>query len=262
MRFQWIAGGIAGLALATIALWPVRPPPDTIPALSGATLPIPMQTEIVAAPSPPETAAAPTPPATSAPAAAPALPKLPSREVAMRTPHVVPENDPLPPTRPFEFKSAPGLAAQPTPRRETTTASIPRGAPSRAAQLAGAAQASGATALLVAGRPLVLFGVRPPMSGDRCLSPSGLNIGAAPSCVDKAHDALAARLARNATVFCRLPAPATAAGAAICLDAEGVDLGGLLVAEGLALADPSQSYDYVGAETVARSQGRGLWRFR
>ena len=24
----------------------------------------------------------------------------------------------------------------------------------------------------------------------------------------------------------------------------------------------SQSYDYVGAETVARSQGRGLWHFR
>ena len=108
----------------------------------------------------------------------------------------------------------------------------------------------------------MLFGVRPPGGADRCLSPGSLNLSAPPTCVDKAHAALAARLARNPTVSCRLPAPATAASAAVCLDAEGVDLGGLLVAEGLALADPSQSYDYVGAETAARSQGRGLWHFR
>ena len=49
---------------------------------------------------------------------------------------------------------------------------------------------------------------------------------------------------------------------AICLDGDGVDLGGFLVAEGLALADPAQSYDYVGAEGIARAQKRGLWLFR
>ena len=79
-------------------------------------------------------------------------------------------------------------------------------------------------------------------------------------CIEQAHRALAARLAPNAGVSCRVPAP-NAVGA-ICLDALGVDLGGLLVAEGLALADPSQSYDYVGAESIARTQHRGLWLFR
>jgi len=310
MRILHLAGALAALALAAVALWSYRPPLETSMTSTEITMPMPADVPVAspadspASPAPPAEALAPLaevpapPTEASAPAAeasappaeasappaeasappaeasappaeasaptaevpappteaqsVPTLPKLPSREVAMRTPHAVPENDPIPPARPFEFKSAPGLAAQPTPR----------GASARAARLAGAAQASGATALLVAGRPLVLFGVRPPGGADRCLSPGSLNLGAPPTCVDKAHAALAARLARNPTVSCRLPAPATAAGAAICLDAEGVDLGGLLVAEGLALADPSQSYDYVGAETVARSQGRGLWHFR
>ena len=313
MRILRLAGALAALALAAVALWSYRPPLETSMTSTEITMPMPADVPVAspadspASPAPPAEALAPladvpappaeapappaeasAPPAeTSAPPAeasappaeasaptaevpappaeaqsVPTLPKLPSREVAMRTPHAVPENDPIPPARPFEFKSAPGLAAQPTPRGESATASRARGASARAAQLAGAAQASGATALLVAGRPLVLFGVRPPGGADRCLSPGSLNLGAPPTCVDKAHAALAARLARNPTVSCRLPAPATAASAAVCLDAEGVDLGGLLVAEGLALADPSQSYDYVGAETVARSQGRGLWHFR
>jgi endonuclease YncB( thermonuclease family) len=107
----------------------------------------------------------------------------------------------------------------------------------------------------------MLFGVRPPNSGDRCLAASGLNLGTPPPCLQKAQDTLIARLARNPSVSCRVPAPGTASAAAICLDADGVDLGGFLVAEGLALADPAQSYDYVGAESIARSQHRGLWRF-
>jgi endonuclease YncB( thermonuclease family) len=50
--------------------------------------------------------------------------------------------------------------------------------------------------------------------------------------------------------------------AAVCRDSAGIDLGGLLVAEGFALADPTQSYDYFGAEAAARQLRRGLWRYR
>ena len=70
-------------------------------------------------------------------------------------------------------------------------------------------------------------------------------------------------LKANAAVSCRVPpGQRRAVAAALCIDAAGVDLAGFLVAQGFALADPAQSYDYVGAETVARSQKRGLWRYR
>jgi endonuclease YncB( thermonuclease family) len=205
--------------------------------------------ETAAASEPAVVAASPPPKATT-------LPKLPTRDVAMRPAHVVPENDPILPARPIDIQKSPSLTA------ETVPPHIAPRTPTRVAavQIAGAAEVSDATALRVAGRPLVLFGVRPPGSGDRCLAAGGLNLGTPPPCLQKAQDMLIARLARNPSVSCRVPAPG-AAPAAICLDADGVDLGGFLVAEGLALADPAQSYDYIGAETIARSQRRGLWRF-
>src|SRR5712692_5737047 len=55
----------------------------------------------------------------------------------------------------------------------------------------------------------------------------------------------------------RAPVPA-----AVCHDATGADLGLLLVAEGFALADPTQSYDYFAAEAAARQLRRGLWHYR
>jgi endonuclease YncB( thermonuclease family) len=111
----------------------------------------------------------------------------------------------------------------------------------------------------MAGRAVPLFGVRPPESRDRCAA----GAGAPHSCDDVARHAMARRLAGNPAVSCRLPPgqPAENAGA-ICLDSTGLDLGGWLVGEGLALAEPRQSYDYVGAEGVARSLRRGLWRYR
>lgn len=83
------------------------------------------------------------------------------------------------------------------------------------------------------------------------------------SCADVARDALAARLAAERTVSCRVPpGQSHGAQAAVCVDAAGTDLGGFLVAEGLALADPARSYQYVGAEGAARSFRKGLWRYR
>ncbi|MBV8653720.1 MAG: hypothetical protein JO255_19825, partial [Alphaproteobacteria bacterium] len=153
-------------------------------------------------------------------------------------------------------QTAPAQTAVATPPQAPPGGAAPQGA---AVQIAGPAQASGAATLVIFGRPIRLFGVRPPGAADRCAPANAAGADALP-CTEQAHRALMARLAPNAGVSCRVPAP-SAAGA-ICLDAQGVDLGGLLVAEGLALADPSQSYDYVGAESIARTQHRGLWLFR
>lgn len=117
-----------------------------------------------------------------------------------------------------------------------------------------------AVSLTVSGRSVKLFGVRMPQVGDRC----AMSAQAAPrACGDVAREILTTRLRANPTVSCRVPAgQRSAPPAAICLDASGVDLGGFLIAEGLVLADSSQSYDYVGAEGVAHSYRRGLWRYR
>src|SRR6185437_17182457 len=178
------------------------------------------------------------------------LPALPQQVIAPHPVHAVPE-DAVPTSRPVTFGSA-AAARRPAP------AFPPRSA-RHLVQIAGAATPTGAAALRIGDRRLRLFGIRPHATGDRCAASA---LGAAPlPCAEAADKLLAARLAPHAVVSCRLPAPKRAADAAICLDSTGVDLGGLLVAEGLALADPKQGEDYVGAESIARSNRRGLWRF-
>jgi endonuclease YncB( thermonuclease family) len=122
----------------------------------------------------------------------------------------------------------------------------------------GAASAAGGTILAVGGRSVRLYGVKLAEPRDRC----GLGAGDSRSCADVARDVLAQRLLRYPNVTCRVPAAQRGAAAAICTDGSGVDLGGFLVAEGYALADTGQSYDYSGAEGVARAFHRGLWRYR
>lgn len=235
-----------------------------------------------------------------------ALPELPERVIPERRIHIVPEDAAQPPARPLELRdpsrsgkqaAAPpaqsGTAEAPL-RRDPATGLLFRpfadlqvpsaGAPppdlapaarqrGSGTQIAGAAEVSGATALRIGNRPLRLFGISPPASGDRCAAGGTAAIGNGAQangipahrtlpCLEQAQGILAARLARKANVSCRFPGAARGSGAAICLDGDGVDLAGMLVAEGLALADPAQSYDYVGAESVARSQKRGLWLFR
>lgn len=281
MRKHWIVGGAVLAVVAAGALWRGTPTPtDITPATALVSIPpeAPPKTDAGkadAASAAPKVAAEPitaptalvADPAGAAPAAIEApparvLPPLPTREVAMRPAHIVPEDEPLPPARPIDIRQPPDAPSRPAAlpaSHEAARRKEPRHAP--ALQIAGSAEVSGATALLVGGQPLRLFGVRPPSTVDRCAPPNRAGAAALP-CTEEAHKALVARLARNAGVSCRMPAPSSAAGAAICLDAEGVDLGGLLVAEGLALADPAQSYDYVGAEAIARTQHRGLWLFR
>jgi endonuclease YncB( thermonuclease family) len=260
---------------------------------------------------PPADAAAPQAPAPPAiePAPAPAaagLPQLPQRVIAERPVHTVPEDAGQPPARPLDLRDPPRPGKQATaapPQAATAEAPLRRdpmtgllfkpfgdlqlptaGAqphePAPAArqggsgtQIAGAAEVSGAAALRIGNRPLRLFGISPPASGDRCAAGGTAALGSGAQangvqarrtlpCLEQAQGILAARLARKADVSCRFPGAARTDGAAICLDGDGVDLAGMLVAEGLALADPAQSYDYVGAESVARAQKRGLWLFR
>jgi len=278
MRKSWILGGLVLAAFAVAAPWrgvtpPVRPPETATPVAE------PPAPAIVEAPAPAGTPVAQSP-ATAAPAVA-ALPELPTRAVPEWRTHVVPEEAAPPPAKPLDLRlPSSGTAAVPAvpafhPFASLQLPASPGGAaptpgPRRGTgpQIAGAAEAAGATALRVGGQPLHLFGIRPPASGDRCAATAtaatgnGTPAGRVLPCLEQAKGLLAARLAGKANVSCRFPVAARQDAPAICLDGDGVDLAGFLVAEGLALADPAQSYDYVGAEGVARAQKRGLWLFR
>jgi len=298
MRKPWILGGLAFGALVAAASLLADAPTSQGNAVEQPVVALPpAPSDVVseapaAAPSdPPQTAAPQAGEPTSAPAAA--LPALPQRVIAERPIHTVPEDAAPPPPRPLDLRDPSRPARQaPAPTQAATvegplrrdpmtglmfrpfadlqlpSATAPPREPAAARpagsgpQVAGAAEASGAIALRVGSRPVVLFGISPPASGDRCAASGGAQPRGTQPCAEQARGILAAHLARKTNVSCRFPAAARAASAAICLDGDGVDLAGMLVAEGLAIADPAQSYDYVGAESVARTQKRGLWLFR
>jgi endonuclease YncB( thermonuclease family) len=265
-----VASVIALLAIA--AGWDVlstrSPPPPatapivaTVPAVPPPVAPTPAplepaQTPVEPAPVPVVEAPPTPPPAAAPPPAAPAAPQPPplkSVEVAQRPIHEVPpEKNPPPPdsTALDMTRPPPGVAGQHP--SEGSTRAAPK-------QFAGPARVSGATSLTVGGVPVQLFGVKPPLPGDRCELG-----GVAMSCLDLAKKRLAERLGTSDQVNCRTPnpQPGMVVAFAICLDARGIDLGSYLLNEGLALADTGQSYDYVGAEGVARTLKHGLWKFR
>lgn len=123
-------------------------------------------------------------------------------------------------------------------------------------QFSGAATATGAVELKVDTTTISLFGIKPPADRDRCADAGG-------DCLAVAKRALADRIGNAGKVSCRIPNPHPGTVTyAICLDPTGFDLSGFLIAQGLALADTGQSYDYVGAESIARNLKRGLWKFR
>jgi len=246
------AVGLVGLAVAVLAVAfhrPVAPPP---PAQKTETAP--------PAVAPPQSApAAETPAATPGEPPAPALPPklasdLPTVDVPDRPIHTVPEDEPVIPKVTLLDRKGNEIAS----RRMVLTAPRAVPLPTRPAIFTGSAQATGGVALAVAGRPVHLFGVRVADPRDRC----GLGPGDSRSCTEVARDALAQRLKRYPTVSCHMPAGQRGEPAAVCIDASGTDLGGFLVAEGFALADTNQSYEYFGSEGVARSFRRGLWHNR
>jgi endonuclease YncB( thermonuclease family) len=251
----WVVVGLVGLAIAGAAAVYERPAgaPSPVAETPPPAPPQPQITELRGGQ--PKIQSQPAEiPAPRAPAVA-AAPDLPSIEVAQRPVHVVPDEDTPAPRVSLFDRSGKEI----TPRQ---SASVPRSSPPPAAPslapFIGNAQAGGGTALTVAGKNVKLFGVRVADARDRC----SLGPGDSRSCGEVARDALAQRLKRNPSVSCRIPAGQQGDSAAVCVDASGTDLGGFLVAEGLALADTSQSYEYFGSEGVARYFGRGLWRYR
>jgi len=246
---RWILGISVLALLAILAGWRVMAPHPSAPE--------PVVASVVPA-APPEPVPPAPPPAEAAPEAAPVaapppLPPLTSVDVAPRPiREVPPEKNPPPPdsTSLDMTRPPPGVAGQ-RPSDGST-----RPAPK---QFQGSARVTGATSLTVGAIPVQLFGVKPPLPGDRC------ELGGTPTnCIELAKRRLQERFGRSDQVNCRTPnpQPGMVVAFAICLDANGIDLGSFLLNEGLALADTGQSYDYVGAEGVARTLKHGLWKFR
>jgi len=214
------------------------PPPSYVPSVGPGS-----HNEASSAPSSRPSAGpapdyiAPTPPpATYRPSVGPALPDVASSR---------------PPTT--QQPSTPGAGAAGPPVEHTASV------PSASSQFSGPAHATGTVSLAVDGHSVRLYGVLPPASTDRCT----LGTGAPQTCAEVTQVMLAAKLARTTSVTCQLPAGASPADPArICRDAAGVDLAGFLVSEGLAVADEHTKAGYAGAESTARSSGKGLWRFR
>ncbi|HLZ64782.1 MAG TPA: hypothetical protein VKQ29_01060 [Aliidongia sp.] len=263
-RRRWIIGISVLAVLAILAGWrltathPTAPEPivaavvPTPPPQTSATSPAPSPEPSPAPSAPPDASAVPA----AAPAAAPSAPELPPLTavvVAERPVHEVPpdKDPPRPDSVALDMtRPPPGYAG----RRPSEGSTQP--APK---QFSGAARVTGATSLSVGAVPVQLFGVKPPLPGDRCELG-----GVATSCLDLAKKRLLERFGRSDQVNCRTPnpQPGMVVAFAICLDANGIDLGSFLLNEGLALADTGQSYDYVGAEGVARTLKHGLWKFR
>jgi endonuclease YncB( thermonuclease family) len=233
-----VLGIVGGVMLYRVA------PPPRVAAI--ATPPSP------AAPGGTAGAGTSTPPADTLPSTS----DLPTIAVPPRAVHAVPEDD-SPPPKPVTLLGRDGRDITPRTPPRVAAPIPPPTAP--AAIISGAARVSDGVSLTVLGRPVQLFGVRPPQKSDRC----AVGKGAARPCAEVAREALAGRLKTNAVISCRVPpGQSRPISAAVCVDATGADLAGFLVAEGFALADVGQSYDYVGAEGVARSFRRGLWRYR
>ena len=190
------------------------------------------------------------------PAAADPAGDLPTVEIGQRPVHAVPESDAAP-APPVTIKgrdgSATALRAPPVPTHYTPS-------PPPLTQISGAARVTDGVSLSVLGRKVRLFGVRAPAGGDLCSSSDST---APKPCSEQARGALIARPAANDQISCQVPPGQRApVPAAVCHDAQGADLARMLVADGFALADPTQSYDYFGAEAAARQLRRGLWHYR
>jgi endonuclease YncB( thermonuclease family) len=240
------------IAISGLAVW-LRPKPPPAPMAVAPVQPPPTASP-PPEPAPAEPAPAPTPPA-AAPAPGPeqtALPALPEIRVAEHTIHTVPEdNSPLP------GSGHSGQAAAIGQSDEVRLGPRPASGPPVPRQFSGPATATGAVELKVDTTSVALFGIKPPGDADRCGADTGSD------CASVARQALADRIGAAGRVSCRIPAPRPGGPArAICLDPNGVDLSGFLIAQGLALADTGQSYDYVGAESIARNLKHGLWKFR
>ncbi|KZD06405.1 thermonuclease family protein [Oceanibaculum pacificum] len=231
-----LAGGAAAVALLP---GPRPGAPAAIIVTLPPALPLPVD-----APTPErQLAEAPaTLPQASLPPASPAaepsaepLPPLPTREVAVRP------------------RVQPGTPREPAPwffeGRQHGGGNSGSSSAGGGRQL-GDVRVIGPTMLSTAGQPHSLQGVAPPAPDALC--PTAQD--AARRCTEAAMALLAARIGQHAPLRCAPRAPGIA-----CTDSGGVDLGRLLVAEGLALPTPDSPAEYGVAESQARAAAKGLW---
>jgi endonuclease YncB( thermonuclease family) len=255
--------GVIAAAVVVIAVLVHRQPSPT-PVSATIQLPVPaapIKTVAAAIPiakSPPPASVAP-PAAKSIPTATPSLPPVPQMEVSEEAEHEVPPSPVTAPrTRPLDLREEDEPIPDTSPSYRSLAPEyrpIPEATTRQPQYFSGTATVTGATSLIVAGVPVELYGLERPHPGDRCNG--SYDCGAA------AAQALQARVADNVTISCRLARPSLSVVVfATCLDAQGTDLGGLLVGEGLARANARESYAYLGAEHVARDLRRGLWAAR
>jgi endonuclease YncB( thermonuclease family) len=208
----------------------------TVPSGVVVTVPLPSK-PVQGAPITPTQPQMPSPPA-----AAPVLPPLPETVLGKVPLHSIP--DPGGPERNVSPEVANG------PSQLGAPASVPK-------QFSGAVRVSGPNALIVGSVPVQLYGIKAPLADDKC------GMAGSEPCATVAQRTMASRLATT-KISCQVPSPKPGiiVAFAICLDSQGTDIAGSLVSDGLALADPRQSYDYVGAESIAKGLKRGLWAFR
>jgi endonuclease YncB( thermonuclease family) len=127
-------------------------------------------------------------------------------------------------------------------------------------KLSGRAVVTGTLELNLGGRPLRLFGLKPPDAADMC--DPGPNF-AARACTDVSRFTLATHLEKDARVTCHLLAvDGRSMLPAVCSDENGTDLGSYLVAHGLALAESNDMVDYTVVQNQAHLAGLGLWHYR
>jgi endonuclease YncB( thermonuclease family) len=218
--------------------------------------PAPVAEKPAAAPEAPALVEAPPPPAPGPPPE-PALPELPEMAVGTHPIHEVPV-DPTPAPTPGHALDASHGGRNAGQSDEVALGPSVKPLPSAPKQFNGLATPTGGVQLQVGTTTVELFGVKPPATSEVC------GTGNDSDCRAAAQRALAKQLGSSGKVSCHVPniRPGVVIAFAICLDETGVDLGGYLIGAGLAVADTGQSYDYVGAESIARNLKQGLWHFR
>jgi endonuclease YncB( thermonuclease family) len=223
-----VPAAVLGIRLGMLpGAQPARPPTAIVPAAFATIAPQPQ------------------------PALAPAAPDdLPAIAVMPLAAHAVPSDADTAPAQPYTIvplDHAPDrrVVAERSPpvpahvrRRPVPVATGPM-------RLTGRAHAEGGLALRLEGMTVRLFGVSLARLGD----------GAA------ARAALARQFA-SSSVTCDAPPGQAGAMRYVCRDAAGTDLGERLVAQGLAVADRSSSFQYVSDEEAARAKRAGLWSSR
>lgn len=127
-------------------------------------------------------------------------------------------------------------------------------APCRA-DLYGAAEVVDGNTLVVRGQPVRLYGVDAPELGQTCAWS-----GEVVDCGALSRSAARDLVARVEHISCKTRGrDDTGRWIAVCY-AENADIGLLMVHAGWALADRTQSLNYVRTEHCARNAKRGMWR--